>query len=104
MKEVLIKMLEIYQPNGIDWMDYKLARDNPYTFHHIKEKRNGGKLEVNNGAILTRKAHNYLNYLDYEYHKIYKDLNYMFKCLNRTMKPPTDDYYEEIHHILRKVR
>lgn len=104
MKRALIELIKIYEPNGRDWMDYVMTKNNPYTFHHIKEKRNGGKLIVSNGAIITKYAHNYLNYLDYEYHKIYKDLNYMFKCLNMTQKPPTDDYYDEIHHILRKVR
>lgn len=46
MKKVLVDMIEIYKPNGIDWMQYKLAKNNPYTFHHIKEKRNGGKYEI----------------------------------------------------------
>ena len=104
MKKVLIDMIEIYKPNGIDWLEYKLSKNNPYTFHHIREKRNGGKYEIRNGAILTKNAHIYLNHLDVCYHKIYKELNYMFKQLNMTMKPPTDEYYEEINHILRKVR
>lgn len=104
MKRELIELIEIFKPNGRDWLDYVMTRDNPYTFHHIKEKRNGGKLEVRNGAIITNDAHIYLNHLDYNYHRIYQELNYMFKCLNRTMKPPTEEYYEEIHHILKKVR
>lgn len=104
MKEVLAKMIQIYQPRGIDWMDYRMTKSNPYTFHHIKEKRNGGKYEIRNGAIITKNAHIYLNHLDTYYHKIYMELNYMFKQLNMTMKPPTADYYEEINHILRKVK
>jgi len=104
MKKVLVEMLEIYKPNGRDWMDYKMTKNNPYTFHHIKEKRNGGRLEIRNGAIITNNAHIYLNHLDSCYHKIYNELNHMFKELNMTYKPPTEDYYEEIHHILRKVR
>ena len=104
MKKELRELIKIYQPNGIDWLNYEWAKDNPYTFHHIKEKRNGGKLEVNNGAILTKNAHIYLNYLDYNYHRIYNELNYMFKMLNRTYKPPTKEYFDEIDHILKKVR
>lgn len=104
MKDELIQLIRIFHPNGTDWMNYKLREDNPYTFHHIVERRNGGKLEVRNGAILTKDAHIYLNHLDYAYHKIYNELNGLFKELNMTMQPPTDDYYEEVNHILRKVR
>lgn len=104
MKKVLVEMLEIYKPNGRDWMDYTLKKNNPYTYHHIVEKRNGGQCTVSNGAIITKNAHIYLNHLDVMYHRIYNELNYMFKQLNMTYQPPTDDYYEEINHILRKVK
>lgn len=104
MDHILKEMIEIYKPKGIDWMAYKLQRKNPYTFHHIIEKRNGGKRRVNNGAILTLNAHEYLNYLDNEYHRIYKELNGLFWELNRTYKPPQEDYYEEVGAVLKKVR
>ena len=104
MKKELLELIRIYKPEGRDWMDYVMTKNNPYTFHHIKEKRNGGKLEVSNGAIITKHAHIYLNHLDLCYHRIYQELNYMFKCLNMSYKPPTEEYYEEIHHILKKVR
>ena len=38
MKGVLKQMIEIYQPNGIDWMDVRLTRHNPYTFITSKKK------------------------------------------------------------------
>lgn len=106
MKEPLITMLEIYKPleQGKDWMGYKIHKQSELTFHHIKEKRNGGKRILSNGAILIRRSHEYLNYLDYCYHRYYNDLNYLFKILNLSMKPPTDEYYEEVNHILRKIR
>ena len=37
------------------------------TYHHILEKRRGGKRTLQNGAILMRVAHDYLNYLDRYY-------------------------------------
>ena len=52
-------------------------------------------------SFLDREYH---NYLDRYYHKYYNDLNGLFKELNMTMKPPTLDYYEEVSHVLRKVR
>ena len=106
MKEPLITMLEIYKPLelGVDWMNYKIVRPRDLTFHHIKEKRNGGKRTLENGAILIRRSHDYLHYLDRCYHKYYKDLNELFHQLNMTMQPPTEDYYEEVEYILKKVR
>ena len=81
------------------WIPYKKEI---LTFHHILEKRNGGKEVWENGALLSSTSHQYLNYLDYKYHKIYKELNDMFHDLNRTYAPPTTDYYKEINHILKK--
>lgn len=106
MKEPLITMLQIYKPLelGVDWMDYKIVRVNDLTFHHIKEVRNGGKRELSNGAILVRSAHDYLNFLDRYYHEYYKYLNELFKELNMTMMPPTEEYYDEVHYILKKVK
>ena len=107
MDKVLIQMLEIYKPELWDnhcWLDYKLTRENPYTFHHIVEKRNGGARIITNGAILTLEAHRYLNFLDYKHHNVYKDLNCLFYDLNRTYAPPTEAYYDEVHNILKRVR
>lgn len=74
------------------------------TYHHILEKRNGGKVTWENGALLSSKSHQYLNYLDLDFKRIYKELNGLFIELNRTYQPPTEDYYEEVKTILRKVR
>lgn len=106
MREPLITMLEIYKPLelGVDWLNYKIVKPSELTYHHIKEKRNGGKRTIQNGAILVRRSHDYLHYLDRYYHKHYRDLNELFHALNMTMQPPTEDYYEEVEHILRKVR
>ena len=103
MDSILIEMITIYKPEGIDWMNCSLQRKNPYTFHHIQEARNGGKRTVSNGAIITSNAHQYLNFLDFEYHRIYLDLNYLFKELNNTMLPPAEDYFEEVDYILKKA-
>ena len=61
--ELIEKMLVIYKPLNEDWMGFKLKRNNPYTFHHIKEKRHGGRYEIQNGALLTREGHQFLNFL-----------------------------------------
>lgn len=104
MKPELIQMLKIYKPNGIDWMAYSMTKDNPYTFHHIIEKRNGGKVRVSNGAILTRDAHDLLNVFDMYDVKLYKELNYLFKQLNNSQRPPEEDYWIEVNKIMIKRR
>lgn len=104
MDHILRTLIEIYEPNGIDWLAWELTKKNPYTFHHILEARNGGKRIVRNGAILTRRAHDYLNYLDNRYHNVYRALNGAFLDLNRTQMPPRPDYFEEVDHILKRVR
>lgn len=72
------------------------------TYHHILEVRNGGKVEWENGALLSLYRHNYLNYLDRYYHQVYEELNYLFYELNRTYAPPTKEYYEEVKRVLKK--
>ena len=97
MKEILVQMLNIYQPNGIDWMGYKMTENNPYTFHHIKEKRDGGKYEITNGAILTEQAHKYLNYLDSYSPEAYEEYQKMFRFINSLNGPIPDDLYNDIY-------
>ena len=53
MKRVLRIMIDIFQPEGIDWMNFALSKSNPYTFHHIVEKSKGGDKSIDNGAILA---------------------------------------------------
>lgn len=101
MDSVLKGMIVIYKPDGIDWLNFKLQKKSPYTFHHIQEVRNGGIRTITNGAILVRIGHNFLNLLDNQDHRTYVLLNGVFKELNQTQQPPTDDYYEEVDHILR---
>ena len=67
MTKVLEEMIEIYQPDDVDWMGFYRVKGNPYTFHHIREKCNKGKNELNNGAILTKNAHRLLNILEKDY-------------------------------------
>ncbi len=104
MDDVLNRMIEIYKPEDIDWMLVGKSNGNPYTFHHIVEERHGGKREIDNGAILTKRAHQYLNLLDMQYHDYYEELNVLFLYLNRTNMPPTEDYFEEVRNVLGSAR
>ena len=88
------------------WIDdlWIPGKKNILTFHHILEKRNGGIIKWENGALLSLYRHDYLNYLDLYYHSIYNELNGLFYDLNRTYAPPTDEYYEEVKRVLRRIK
>ncbi len=78
--------------------------DKRLTGHHIVPVRDHGKTTWDNIALLSRKQHDLFNMIELYNPKIAKDLNGLFKELNMTMAPPQDDYYEEVHKVLRKVR
>lgn len=88
------------------WMDQTWPHKDgkKLSLHHIVEARHGGLLLWENVALLSRKQHDYLNILDKDYHRIYNELNGMFTELNRTYAPPTEEYYEELEHVLAKVK
>ena len=100
MNDVLKRMIEIYRPDGIDWMGFSTSRYNPYTFHHIKEKCNRGKCDINNGAILTKNAHRLLNILQRDYHDAYEDYQNLFRRINNSKSPIDDETLEDIYGML----
>ncbi len=100
MNGKLKRLINIYKPDGIDWMNFEYGKNNPYTYHHIQKKEDGGTSEIRNGAILTKKAHVYLHYLETRDKEAYRRLNYMFSFLNNTMSPPTQEYFMIIDEIL----
>ena len=103
MDNKLIIMGYIYNPDGFDWMNFKMTEDNPYTFHHIVEKRYGGKKVIENGALLTYDAHKLLNILDSYCPDAYDDLQEIFKKINGSGEPQTYEIMKEVDNILQKV-
>ena len=107
MRSILTEMINIYKPNGIDWMGYKMTKNNPYTFHHIQESRNRGNYDINNGAILTKDAHEYLNYLDSFCPEAYEEYQKIFRFIN-SLNGPIPDYlyqelYEDIYYLAYEI-
>ena len=83
-------MLKIYKPlSGLDWMNYRIVREN-VAFHHIVKKAEGGKRKIDNGAILqSNTSHPYLHLIEYVDIDTYIELNEMFKEINMQGKEPT---------------
>ena len=103
MKRALKILVDIFEPNGYDWMNFSLSKSNPYTFHHIVEKSRGGEKSVDNGAILTKNAHTFLNKLEKVCPDAYNDLQVVFAKINGTKQPVTQEIVDEIDEILNKV-
>lgn len=101
--ENLKRMLKIYKPDGVDWMNFTLSRKNPYTFHHIVSRSDGGIDDISNGAILTRKAHDLLHLLERVCPDAYMDLEEIFILINERRKPVSDEFIEKIDEILYRV-
>ena len=101
LKEEMIKVYGLKCWINELWIPNK---KNILTYHHILEARNGGKVEWENGALLSLYKHDYLNYLDLYYHSIYNELNGLFYDLNRTYSPPNEEYYEEVKRVLRRIK
>jgi hypothetical protein len=55
---------------GEDWLGFKVTKKNPYTYHHIKKKCEGGLRTLENGAPLTAEAQKYVH--GFEHHDMDK--------------------------------
>lgn len=100
MKKITSEMLKIYKPlSGLDWMNYKLVR-NDMTAHHIVKKCNGGKLEISNIAPLRSVGHQYLHLIEYKDIETYNAINKIFKYVNQQGYEPTMEQREIIEYLL----
>lgn len=102
MKEVTKELIKIYKPVDLDWMNYKVTRQNPLTYHHIIKKEDGGLWTLDNGALLTVTGHQYLHTIECKEIKIYIMLNKMFEIINRQRHAPTPDQREIIDYLLNE--
>lgn len=82
MKNIIKIMINQYNIKKTDWMGYEVNKDNPYTYHHLLKKVNGGKETIVNGAILTKIAHEYLNIIESRDNELYNYINNVLKQIN----------------------
>lgn len=102
MKEVTRELIKIYKPLNLDWMNYKVIRPSDITYHHIIKKEHGGLYTLENGALLTSTAHQYLHIIEYKEIKIYDMLNKMFEIINKQRHAPTQEQREIIEYLLNE--
>lgn len=101
MKSIINVMINEWKMKNICWMGYKVSKDNPYTFHHLKKKEHGGKEEIKNGAILTDIAHRLLNIVESRDKELYDLLNNVLWQINEQGFAPLDRQLLAIDYILR---
>lgn len=104
MNDDIKVMLQIYGDNGIDWLGYSYNDASELTRHHIVKKQYNGQDDISNYALLTHASHMFLHYMEEKYNKEYTYLNSRFLELNRSQKPPTIEYYEDVKKIMKRIR
>lgn len=95
-------MIKIYKPLGRDWLNYKVTQSNPLTFHHIVKRCDGGKEDIDNGALITELGHQYLHLIECKDKESYLLINKMFKMINEQREAPTPEQRELIEYILQE--
>ncbi|MBR4260682.1 MAG: HNH endonuclease [Clostridia bacterium] len=102
MEKLKIEMLKIYKPiSNLDWMNYKLIKSD-VTFHHIIKREDGGRRDIENGALLMPVAHQYLHLIEYKDIETYNAINRIFKYINQQKQEPTSEQREIIEYLLKQ--
>ena len=94
---IILQMIEIYHPEVADWMQYQITKSNILTFHHIKKVSENGNCCIENGALLTKRAHRILNMVESLDIALYN----LFILINKAKTKPCDEYISEAK-ILKK--
>lgn len=87
--------------DGLDWLNFPIAKPHDLQFHHIKKKENGGTFEFKNGAILTSDAHRFLHTIEKYDKEIYDKITKMFKLYVLQKEPPSIEQRKIMQEILK---
>ena len=104
MNEDIKLMMKIYGTYEYDWLGDPFESESELTRHHIEKRENGGENDISNYALLTKKSHIFLHYLEDNYNKEYKYINSLFIELNNSKMPPSEEYYNNIFSVLKRVK
>lgn len=104
MNQDISLMIKIYKTYEYDWMGFEIKDPSELTRHHIVKREDGGENNISNYALLTKYAHRLLHYLEEHYNKEYNYLNEKFLELNRSVSPPTIEYYEDINRVMKSIK
>ena len=97
-------MARIYNTYECDWLADPISDISELTRHHIEKREYGGENGISNYALLTKRSHAFIHYLEDNYYKEYLELNKLFLKLNRSIMPPDEEYYESVKRIVKRVK
>ena len=100
MDFVTRELITIYKPLDLDWLNFKITRENPITYHHIDKRELGGKKTIDNGALLTRTSHQYLHLIESKEDKLYYAINQLLKLINKQKTPPSQEQRQIMDFLL----
>lgn len=98
MDSIKNEMIIIYETYDLDWMNYLICSD--LTYHHIIKYENGGAKTIDNGALLTKRAHEYLHFIEGIDLNIYNRMNKVFKEINIKKQRVSNIEREKIELLL----
>ena len=84
LKTITRFMITEYAMKDVDWMGYKLMKGDIFTYHHIMKREDGGKITLDNGAVLCgRTSHPYLHLIEHYDEDRYHYINGILMSINR---------------------
>lgn len=102
MKPITREMVQMWDMDKIDWMGYKISRQNPFTYHHaFIPARFGGKMTINNGAILCgQTSHPYIHVIENWDEDRFEYLTSILHEINDQRRMPTLEQFKKMRSCL----
>ena len=95
-------LIEIYKPVDFDWLSYQITKSNILTLHHIIKAADGGPLDIENSALLTKKSHRALHICEHKDFVLYSEINDFFREIVER-RAPLDEYLQKESKVYKKV-
>lgn len=92
---LLHELIKIYNPDNFDWLSYQITKKNILTLHHIIKVADGGTLNIDNSALLTKKSHNLLHICENRDYLLYQEINDFFRIIVSYNKPLNESLKKE---------
>lgn len=104
MKPIVNLMINMWNMTDRDWLGYKLNKENYFVFHHIHKREHGGKLIIDNGAILCggESSHQYLHVIECKDYELFVYLNNMLKNINSQREMPSKQQLLAIDSVFKQ--